>query len=72
MHKYWSKVCDEWVYEIKGREIFHEKDPSPDELNLIIMTRTPNHEIAHSVSLEGNRFDDIVHTIRPMDYWGQY
>ena len=43
MKRYWSKVCDEWVYELEDNDIECDENDR-DDINLALVISSPDHE----------------------------
>lgn len=54
MKRCWSKVTDEWVYELEGDDITVDEDDSPEAHDLVIMISTPDEETPLKVPVERN------------------
>jgi hypothetical protein len=54
MKRCWSKVTDEWVYELEGDDIMVDKDDSPEEADLVLTISTSDEETTLKVPVERN------------------
>jgi len=52
MKRCWSKVTDEWVYELDGDDIVVDEDDSPKAPDLVPMTSTFDEETTLKVPVE--------------------
>jgi hypothetical protein len=54
MKRCWSKVTDEWVYELDGDDIMMDEDDSAEAHDLVITISTPDEETKLKVPVERN------------------
>ena len=54
MKRCWSKVTDEWVYELEGDDIMVDKDDSPEEADLVLTISTSDEETTLKVPVDRN------------------